>query len=201
MEKKKIKIRTYEMGESIFAAIIFLIFGIFLVTNPGKILKTVVIILGIVISLVGAFKLLVYYKMKDGEKKEVLSGGAFIVLGMASIICALIWFEQIQTVLRIILAIYLIYVGIYRFVYAFKAKGDKKPYFINAGIILLIGVLLITIPGLIFKAPLVTMGILIILYSIAEIFGFVVGRKNGNGVTVAEAVVISEKDEDVKLLK
>ena len=139
--------------------------------------------------------------MKDGEKKEVLSGGAFIVLGMASIICALIWFEQIQTVLRIILAIYLIYVGIYRFVYAFKAKGDKKPYFINAGIILLIGVLLITIPGLIFKAPLVTMGILIILYSIAEIFGFVVGRKDGNGVTVAEAVVISEKDEDVKLLK
>ena len=59
-EKKRIQFRTTEMGESIFAAIIFLIFGIFLVTNPTGWIQWIVAILGIVIVLIGSFKLLLY---------------------------------------------------------------------------------------------------------------------------------------------
>ena len=137
---------------------------------------------------------------EEQNKKDVLTGGVFIFLGMASIICALVFMDKVIGALRIILAIYLLYVGIFRLVYAFKAKGDKKPFFINALIIIGVGVLLLLIPGL-FDTPLIAIGILLTVYSIAEIVGFVLGRKNGVGATIAEAVVVSEKDEDVKLLK
>lgn len=199
--KKKIQIKTYEMGESLIAAIIFLILGIFLITNPVKLIKYAMYILGGLVTLAGIFKLLLYYKSTDGQKKDSLTAGVFIFLGMAAILCTALFYEQVETVMRIILAVYLLYVGIFRLVYAFKTPGDKKPYFINALIIILIGVLLVVIPGL----PLVATGILVTIYAIAEIVGFVFGRKNGTGVTVAEAVIVNEKienkSEDVKLLK
>ena len=205
MEKKKrIQLKTAEMGESIFAAIIFLILGIFLITNPTGWIQWIVAIIGVVLALVGVFKLLLYYKSKEGEKKEVLSGGVFIILGMAAIICALVFMDKVIDAFRIILAIYLLYSGIFRLVYAFKTKGDKKPYFINALIIIGLGILLIILPGLI-DAPLIIIGVLLTVYAIAEIVGFVFGRKNGTGISVAEAVIVSEKietnNDDVKLLK
>lgn len=199
-KKKKIQLKTAEMGESILAAIIFLILGIFLITNPTGWIQWIVGIVGSIITLVGVFRLLLYYKSKEGEKKEVLTGGVLILLGMIMIICAIAFMDKVTDALRITLAIYLLYSGIFRLVYAFKTKGDKKPYFINALIIIGLGILLIILPGLI-DAPLIIIGVLLVLYAIAEIVGFVLGRKNGTGIAVAEAVVVSEKDEDVKLLK
>ena len=205
MEKKrKIQLKTTEMGESILSAIIFLILGIFLITNPTGWVQWIVGIVGTVITLVGIFRLLLYYKSKEGEKKEVLTGGVLIILGMAMIICAIAFMDKVTDALRITLAIYLLYCGIFRLVYAFKTKGNKKPYFINALIIIGLGVLLILLPGLI-DAPLIIIGVLLTIYAITEIVGFVLGRKNGTGMTVAEAVIVSEKidtnNEDVKLLK
>ena len=200
--KKKIEIKTYEMGESLFAAIIFLIFGIFLITNPVDLIKIAMFILGGFITLLGVFKLLIYYKTTDGNKKDIINGGVFIILGMAVILCVAIFYDAVETVLRILIAIYLLYVGVNRIVSAFKVKGDKKPYFINAIIIIAIAVALAAIPGL----PLVVVGLLITLYAIVEIVGFVLGRKNGNTISkVDEAVIVNEqietKQEDVKLLK
>ena len=199
---KKIEIKTYEMGESLFSAIIFLIFGIFLITDPKSIIQIALYIFGGFVTLLGIFKLLLYYKTSDGNKKEILNGGVFILLGMALILCVAIFYNQVETVLRYITAIYLLYVGINRLVSAFKTKGDKKPYFINALIIIFLAVLMAVIPGM----PLFAVGILITLYAITEIVGFVFGRKNKTETnTVAEAVIINEqidtKTEDVKLLE
>ena len=201
--KKKIEIKTYEMGESIFSAIIFLIFGIFLMTDPQDMIKIAMYILGGFITLFGVFKLLMYYKISDSNnsnKRDVINGGAFIIIGMAVILCTAIFYDAVETVLRIVIAIYLLYVGINRMVSAFKVKGNKKPYFVNAIVIIAIAVALAAIPNL----PLIVVGILITLYAIVEVVGFILGRKN-NPQGITEAVVIKEqietKDEDVKLLK
>lgn len=199
--KKKIEIKTYEMGESLFAAIVFLIFGIFLITDPVDMIKIALYILGGFITLLGIFKLLIYYKTTDGNKREIINGGVFIIIGMATILCVAIFYDKVETVLRFLIAIYLLYVGINRVVSAFKVKGDKKPYFINAAVIIAIAVALAAIPGLSLRV----MGILIVLYAIAEIVGFVLGRKNYTATEVSEAVIVKEQittnNEDVKLLK
>lgn len=198
---KKIEIKTYEMGESLLAAIIFFLFGVFLITDPKGIIQIALYIFGGFITLLGIFKLLLYYKSSaEGNKKEIINGGVFILLGMALILCVAIFYDQVETVLRYVTAIYLLYVGVNRLVSAFKTKGDKKPYFINAAIIILLAVLMAVIPGM----PLFAVGILIVLYAITEIVGFVFGRKNQSEVKVAEAVIVKEqietKNEDIKLL-
>jgi uncharacterized membrane protein HdeD (DUF308 family) len=199
----KIQIRTSEMGESVFAAIIFLIMGIILITNPNGVVKVALYIVGTLITLMGIFRLLLYYKSNDGQKKEIISGGAAILFGMALILCVAVFFDKVEIVLRLIAAVYLLYVGIYRLVFAFKTKGDKKPYFINSILIILIAILLAVIPGM----PLWAAGWFIVAYSVVEIVGFVLGRNNTANFKVAEAEIIVEKKEistennDVKLLK
>ncbi|MBR1386007.1 MAG: DUF308 domain-containing protein [Bacilli bacterium] len=201
---RKIEIKTYQMGESLFAAIIFLIFGIFLITDPKEMIKIALYILGGFITLLGVFKLLFYYKSsQDSNKKEIVTGGFFIIIGMSLILCTAIFYDTIETVLRFLMAIYLLYVGVNRLVSAFKVKESKKAYFINAGIIIAIAVALAAIPNL----PLFVMGWIIVLYAIVEIVGFVLGRKSGNNIEVKEAVIIKEQienktnSEDIKLLK
>ena len=199
-KKRKIEIKTYRMGESLISALILLIFGIFLITNPVKLIKIAMYILGGVLALIGIFKILLYYKSNDGNKKDTLTGAVYIIIGFAAILCTAIFYDGVETVMRFLLAIYLLYVGVYRLVYAFKASGDKRLYFANAGIIILIAILLAVIPGL----PLFVMGIFITIYALVEIAGFVIGRKDGVE-NVSEAVIVSEKiekkDEEVKLLK
>ncbi len=198
---KKIQIKTYEMGESVFAAIIFLILGIILITNPNGVVKITLYIVGTLITLMGIFKLLLYYKSDNNQKKEIISGGAFILFGMTLILCTAVFFDKVETVLRLITAIYLLYVGVYRMIYAFKTKGNKTPYFVNSLLIILIAVLLAIIPGM----PLWAAGWFIVAYAVVEIVGFIFGRKNNNEIQVTEAVIIKEqienKNEDVKLLK
>ncbi len=198
---KKIQIKTYEMGESVFAAIIFLILGIILITNPNGVVKITLYIIGTLVTLMGIFKLLLYYKSNDNQKKEIISGGAFILFGMALILCVAVFFDKVETVLRLIAAVYLLYVGVYRMIYAFKTKGNKLPYFINSLLIILIAVLLAVIPGM----PLWGAGWFIAAYAVVEIIGFIFGRKNNNEIKVEEAVIIKEQietqNEDVKLLK
>lgn len=199
---KKIQVKTYEMGESLIASIIFLILGIILITNPNGVVKVTLYIMGAIIALMGIFKLLMYYKSNDMQKKEIISGGVFIVFGMSLILCVAVFFDKVEVVLRLIAAVYLLYVGINRIVSAFKTKGKKKPYFVNALLIILIAILLAVIPGM----PLWAAGWFITAYAVVEIVGFILGRKDGNfGGGVAEAVIVNEKittkeEEDVKLL-
>lgn len=204
--KKKIELKTTEMGESLFASIIFFVFGIFLITDPQGVIQWILTIFGLFVTLFGVFKLLLYYKAPDNNKKDIINGGAFIILGMSLILCAWLFYGQIKTILRFISAIYLFYVGVNRLVMAFKTKGNKKPYFINAAVIISIAVLLIIIP-MVFKLEdsLIFVGILITLYAITEMVGFVFGRKDQPDTKVTEAVVVKEqittKEEDVKLLE
>lgn len=59
---KKIEVKSYNMGESLFNAILFFILGIILFTNPNGVVKFVIYAIGGIAILVGIFKLLVYYK-------------------------------------------------------------------------------------------------------------------------------------------
>ncbi len=201
---KKVEIKTYEMGESLLPTLVFLVFGIFLMTEPVNILKTAMYILGGVIALIGVFNLLIFYKTGE-NKKEIINGGVYIIIGMVTILCVAIFYDTVEMVLRWLFAIYLLYVGINRLVSSFKAIGNKTPYFINSILIILIAILLVAIPGL----PLIAVGAFITGYAVVEIVGFIFGKKNSMSVTtVKETVEVTktlpnkeENNEEQKLLK
>lgn len=200
---KKIEVKAYNMGESLFNAILFFILGIILFTNPNGVVKIVIYILGAFVTLTGIFKLLVYYKTAqyNPNKKEIINGMMYMLIGMATITCSLVFFDAIETVLRLAVAIFLLYIGLNRLVSAFREpKGSKLIYLINAILIIGAGVALAIIKGLPFKI----VGLFIIGYSIVEIVGFIFCKKNGNTrIVVKEATIVEETNnkEERKLLK
>lgn len=191
---KKIEVKTYNMGESLFNAILFFILGIILFTNPNGVVKFVIYILGAFAILAGIFKLLVYYKTAqyNPNKKEIINGMMYMVIGMITIICAIIFFDAIETVLRLTVAIFLLYIGINRLTNAFKeSKETKMVYLINAILIIAASIALALIQNLPFRI----VGLFIVGYSIIEIIGFIFcKRKTNNSTAVREVTVIEEKD-------
>ena len=125
-----------------------------------------------------------------------------MLIGTVTLICSIVFFDAIETVLRLAVAIYLLYVGLNRLLSAFKApREDKIVYFINSILIVGAGVALALIKGLPFKI----VGCFIMGYAIVEIIGFFVCKYNSpDTVVVKEATILKEKDDDendTKLLK
>ena len=200
---KKIEVKTYNMGESLLNAILFFILGIILFTNPNGVVKFVIYILGAFSILIGIFKLLVYYQTSqfNPNKKEIINGMIYMLIGMITIICSIVFFDAIETVLRLTVSIFLLYVGINRLINTFKQpKGEKIIYFVNALLIIALSIALAFIQNLPFRI----VGLFIIGYSIIEIIGFILcKRKSNTKESIKEATVILEKEinEDKKLLK
>ena len=200
---KKIEVKTYNMGESLLNAILFFILGIILFTNPNGVVKFVIYILGAFSILIGIFKLLVYYQTSqfNPNKKEIINGMIYMLIGMITIICSIVFFDAIETVLRLTVSIFLLYVGINRLINTFKQpKGEKIIYFVNALLIIALSIALAFIQNLPFRI----VGLFIIVYSIIEIIGFILCKRKSNiKETVKEATVILEKEtnEEKKLLK
>lgn len=200
---KKIEVKAYNMGESLFNALLFFILGVILFTNPNGVVKIVIYILGAFVLLSGIFKLLVYYKTAqyNPNKKEIINGMIYMILGMATITCSLVFFDAIETVLRLAVAVFLLYIGLNRLINAIKEpKGNKLVYLINSILIIGSGIALAIIKGLPFKI----VGLFIIGYSIIEIFGFIFYKKNDdNKSKIKEAKILKEKEdkEERKLLK
>lgn len=210
MEKKS-KFKIYSMGESLLFAVFFLILGVVLVTNPLTIIKTVLYVIGSFAIVVGVFKLIIYSKVsnytdnKDKEnKKDLFNGIIFLLFGTGIVIAATVFYENLVSLLVIVLSVYLLYIGIFRLANAFKVNKQKRlPYYINAGVVILIGLILLFFPSL----PFVVIGIFLIIYSITEIFGFVTERDNYNRkkevkeaevVEIVETKKLEQKELEVK---
>lgn len=196
MKKKK----NYNMGESLINSILFFILGIILFTNPNGVVKTAIYILGIIFILAGIFKMLVYCKTAqyNPNVKEIVNGIMYMIIGMVTIICSFIFFDAIETVLRLAVAIFLLYIGMNRLITAFKKPSNKMFYLLNSLLIIIAGIALAFIQGLPFKI----VGLFIIGYSVLEMISFIFYRvKIEPGDEIKEATVVSEKNEDTKLLK
>lgn len=196
---KKVEVKTFNMGESLLSAIVFFLLGVVLFVNPNGMIKFVLYSLGVFSILLGTFKLLVFYKTKDNEnKKDVINGVVFMLLGMAIVLCTLIFYDWVKSVVSLAIAVYLIYVGINRLITAFKApSGYKKTFFLNAIIIIAVALCLALIPDL----PFWGIGLFIIGYSIIEIVGYVLCKKNGvdstNMTVIKEAEVVEIKNTEI----
>lgn len=191
---KKVEVKTYNMGESLFNAILFFLLGVVLFTNPNGVVKFVIYIIGGLLILTGIFKLLVYYKTAqyNPNKNEIVSGTLYMLIGMITIVCAIVFFDAIETVLRLTFAVFLLYVGINRLIYAAKeSKENRMLYLINAILIIAAAIALAVIQNL----PLKIVGLFIVGYSIVEIIGFVLCKKNGTTTEVKEATIVEVKEK------
>ena len=170
MDKKSL-LNTYGF-DSILKPIIFLLFGFILMTNPIGIVNISIYVFCAVLLFIGIFKNIMYYK-KPEDKKDVITGTVYMIMAIVIALVALLAIDWLKLIFKIVLAVFLAYTVVLRIINTFKQPANvKKIYIISSLFLILCIVLLLVLP-----IELLYSGLVIILYSIMEIFCFIIIAK------------------------
>ena len=163
---------------SIISAILFLILGILLISNPDGVVKFITYILGAIIIIAGIAKLIFYKKNKEAinNTNNLTIGIVLIVIGIITMFLS----DAINFVIKLILGGWLIYSGIVKLVLALKLRENKIQTWymplISSIIMIVCGLYTIVFVNVFGIAT----GIILVIYSIAEIIQFIMVPKNIN---------------------
>jgi len=152
-------------------ALLFLVFGIILLTSTEDLISIASKIIGFILIIVGIVKTIVYIYMKgklgDYKLSELIIG--LLIISCGSIL--LLYSSALSFAIRTIIGLWVLFAGINRIVLAISIKSiDKigfRVYLITSILMVLIGLCLIS--GLFDKI----IGLFIIIYSITEIVDYV----------------------------
>lgn len=152
-------------------ALLFLVFGIILLTSTDDLISIASKIIGFILIIVGIVKTIVYIYMKgklgDYKLSELIIG--LLIISCGSIL--LLYSGALSFAIRTIIGLWVLFAGINRIVLAISIKSIDKTgfrvYLITSILMVLIGLCLIS--GLFDKI----IGLFIIIYSITEIVDYV----------------------------
>lgn len=168
---KKITVIEYSNTNSLISAIVFLILGIILFTNPGGLVEFISYIIGGFLIVVGLINLIAYSrelkKTNISNKTPLTTGIILVTIGIIAIFAS----SFIETLIRFIAGAWILYSGVIRLINAINNKEE------NSFIARLVIAILLICAGFytIFRANLVfsTIGLLLVIYSVLEIVGYI----------------------------
>jgi len=152
-------------------ALVFLAFGIILLTSTEDLITITSKVIGGAIVLVGVVKTLLYVyrkgKLGDYPLSELLIGLLLICFGVLLIVVS----STLSFAIRVIIGLWIVFAGVNRIIFSISVKDyDKKGflfYLITSLLMICLGVLIIS--GVFDQL----IGLLIIAYSIMEIVDYV----------------------------
>ncbi|MGM9876541.1 MAG: HdeD family acid-resistance protein [Bacilli bacterium] len=162
---------------SILESIIFAILGIIVIWKPEGTVKAISYILGIIFVVVGIGKIINYFSSKgkyDFYNYNLIYGLMACILGIVTIVYS----NTIGSIFRIIVGVWIIYSSFMRMSLSVKLKTLKLNIWVHSlilSIIMFICGLYITMNS---GAVIVTIGIMMIVYSIIDIIEDVIFMKN-----------------------
>ena len=178
----KIEIKTYSNISSLISAIVFLIIGALLFTNPGGVVKFISYIIGTIIIIIGLFNLLKYFSLKKQNiiiNSFLVTSIICLVIGFLAIICS----GAVETSIRYIMGAWILFSGINRLILSLNLMNQKFPYLailILSIAMILCGLYIILKTNLVFKM----IGLFIMIYSIFEIVGYILYSKNDKNIII-----------------
>lgn len=154
--------------ETIVTALFFAIIGIILICFPDITMKFVDVVIGILFIIIGVLKIADYYSVKrqyDFFNYDAFYGIIGIILG----IIAIFFGEQFNQAFRAILGIWIIYSGIIKMIFATKINSIDKSIgttsLLVSFIIIICGIFILIFEN----AIMMTLGIILMIYSVMEI--------------------------------
>ena len=183
----KINIRKYTDIMSLIYSIIFFILGAIIFTKPEIIILFISYVLGGIFAIIGLFKCIKNYldikKDNSISSKEMITGILLIITGLIFILLA----SVIEALVRLIIGGWILFTGINRLINCLSIRNKNHKFIIRLILsFLLIGVGIYTIleSNLAFK----TIGLVLIVYSILEILGYIFNKNN----PYQETIIIKE---------
>ena len=159
------KILKRASWSDIIVSIIFIVFGVMLVTNPGTIISMLSVILGGISVAIGAFKVIEYFSKGKEDSYLLGIGVAAILLGIVLMFCT----GTILSIFRIVIGVWIIYTGIMNLNTAIQWKDLQSRLWL----LTVIFSILVVIGGIYILANsgaiLETIGVLIIIYGVMDI--------------------------------
>ena len=165
---------------SIMTSILFTIFSMILITNPSKTLRSIAYILGGFLIIQGIIILINSASNKNRLYRiDPISGTISIIIGIITIIFC----KELTTLFRILISIWIIYNALIKMNISIKLKKIDTNIciysFIIATAMLASGIFILITQN----AILITIGILIFIYSILDIIENLILISNVNRIT------------------
>jgi len=168
---------------SMFTSIIFMIFGLLLFFNPGGIIGSISIIIGLFLSIIGITRIISYFNNRGLGQIDLISGLFFTISGILLITNTNI----IATIVPIIIGVCMIMMGAKKLDISLNFKNSNikgwSYMFIIAILSIVCGIIFIINP--IKGAFLATkvLGLIIMVYSIIDIINGLIFKNSFNKVT------------------
>lgn len=189
----KINVKNYSNIISLISSILFLILGAIMFTKPEAIILFISYVLGGIMIIIGLFKCIknYLYVKKDNSisSSEMIMGIVLMVIGIVFIFLA----NVIEALVRLLIGGWILFSGINRLINALhlNKKTSRFIVFLSIAILLIItGLYTILEANLAFQ----TTGIVLMIYSFIEIFGYIFNKKDPD--TIGE-VIIEQKETKV----
>ena len=199
----KLEIRTQRNKLNIFTAILFLIVGALLVSNPDKVIAIISYIVGTLLIIMGIYSCIKnYYNTKADSNtpaNDLVLGITVIVIGILFLLLA----NSIGVAVRYVFGAWIIFSGLSRLISSLQL--DKKSnLFITqisiASLLILIGLYTI----LAANVALQVVGIIMMVYSILEIVSILTNKSldnSKNNDIIIDKVIEPKTEAKVKEAK
>ena len=190
----KIKISAYSSIMLLISSVVLFILGALIYSNPNAVVLVVTYVIGGLITLAGVFNCVKNY---IEVKKDNTTSSKGMVLGIMLVVIGLIFIflgGVIETLVRFIIGGWILLCGITRLANALSIEKKETSFWV---------LLVLSEKNLVFQ----TLGLILMIYAILEIFGHVFSRKEGimfeNETTKPEESKVKEAEvvEDTKVIE
>lgn len=149
----------------IVMSLVFILFGIMLITRPETIISIISIILGLIFIIMGLLKMIDYFSTNKEDNYMFAVSVVAIITGIVIMFCA----DIILSAFRILIAIWIIYSGIMNLQTTIIWKEYKSKLWLTTLILAIItimaGIYILVNNGAIIQ----TVGIAIVVYGLVDI--------------------------------
>ncbi len=193
------KNNKYSSFKTLVTSLVLFIIGAILFTNPEDIVILVSQIFGGILAVIGLFNFVFYYRKKSKgvitNNQEFVSSVVLMVIGLLFIFLA----GAFETALRFIMGIWILLSGINKLIAAMTLGPKTKNYtsMLIVSVILLLGGMYIILWS---NLVLSVLGIVIMIYSGIEIYGYIIYKIMENSKDPANDtdIIIPEKEVSEK---
>ena len=156
---------------SLISSILLFVFGLLMAINSEAFLKTMTIILGVILIIIGVFPIFEYFRTKGS-----LGAGIGLISGIFSVVCGLMFLfneDMLMILVPVFIGVWMIINGINKIQLALQLRDDNENTciitFVYSIIIVILGGFFIIKPVSGANIVATTIGIILCIYAIFDI--------------------------------
>lgn len=156
---------------SLISSILLFVFGLLMAINSEAFLKTMTIILGVILIIIGVFPIFEYFRTKGS-----LGAGIGLISGIFSVVCGLMFLfneDMLMILVPVFIGVWMIINGINKIQLALQLRDDNENTwiitFVYSIIIVILGGFFVIKPVSGANIVATTVGIILCIYAIFDI--------------------------------